>query len=424
MSVLGAAQRFHDDPQAIAPSTVTRRPAPLCIGTRPVSPSNSSRQARHRWSWPGRLQQFTSHGVIETPIGETPFVWMPPTLPGGREFPLRHLDMDRGSLNDSLATDQHQRIGRLPPPQLNNPGSLNNVGRHLRHLLLRVGRRLELPHLITQCSQLMIKAIPGRPVVRIDLTPLLAKLPDMLLKELLLATPGLPSVVQDGRCEGNDAGEQHPTQCAGKCEPCRGAARGVGDDGHVSIIIPPGFCPPHAAPPSTPSLSATWRSDCDISKERGASVLTPVVQRRFLSCEPLLGPVDLGARLYPATCPSGCGCRWPDDAEARECGCAGPCCTAAWDPAPGIDWVIVGGESGPGARVMDMAWAADLVEQCQAAGVAVFVKQLGSVWARCQNADPKGGDWAYWPADLRIRQFPTAKEAACLPIGQGQQVFP
>jgi len=133
---------------------------------------------------------------------------------------------------------------------------------------------------------------------------------------------------------------------------------------------------------------------------------------RFLSCEPLLGPVDLGTRLYPATCPSGCGCRCPDDADARECGCAGPCCTAAWNPAPGIDWVIVGGESGPGARAMDLAWAADLIEQCQDAGVAVFVKQLGSMWARSQNADPKGGDWAYWPPDLRIRQFPTAKEAA------------
>jgi protein gp37 len=99
---------------------------------------------------------------------------------------------------------------------------------------------------------------------------------------------------------------------------------------------------------------------------------------RFLSAEPLLGPVDLGQHLYPTACPSGCGCRWPEEADWAECGCDGPCCTEEWNPDPGIHWVIVGGESGPGARPMHPQWVRDLRDQCdQAAGVAFFFKQWG-----------------------------------------------
>jgi len=140
---------------------------------------------------------------------------------------------------------------------------------------------------------------------------------------------------------------------------------------------------------------------------------------RFLSCEPLLGPIDLAGHLYPEGCPDGCGYRWPDDPDARDCGCTGPCCTDAWRPDPGIHWVIVGGESGLGARPMDIEWATDLVEQCQGAEVAVFVKQLGAhPWRGDQPwqcRDPKGGDPAEWPADLRVRQYSAEVEAAELP---------
>jgi protein gp37 len=74
----------------------------------------------------------------------------------------------------------------------------------------------------------------------------------------------------------------------------------------------------------------------------------------------------------------------------------------------GIHWVIVGGESGTGARAMDPAWAVDLVEQCHAAGVAPFVKQLGTVWARENGSSSrKGADPADWPEQLRVREYPT-----------------
>lgn len=75
-----------------------------------------------------------------------------------------------------------------------------------------------------------------------------------------------------------------------------------------------------------------------------------------------------------------------------------------------IDWVIIGGESGPGARPVDPDWVRSIVHRCRSAGARPFVKQLGSVWARKhgQRGDGKGGDMGTWPADLRIREWPDA----------------
>lgn len=73
----------------------------------------------------------------------------------------------------------------------------------------------------------------------------------------------------------------------------------------------------------------------------------------------------------------------------------------------GIDWVILGGESGPGARPLELDWIRDVIGQTRAAGSAPFVKQLGSVWARTNGAsDTKGGKPDDWPADLRVREYP------------------
>lgn len=113
---------------------------------------------------------------------------------------------------------------------------------------------------------------------------------------------------------------------------------------------------------------------------------------------------------------------------------------------PALDWVIVGGESGPGARPFDIAWARSIIQQCKAAGVPVFIKQLGSrleanfydecrddweelhggewpdpyIWTskpyqphidemvHLKTKDRKGGDPEEWPADLRVREFPAS----------------
>jgi len=93
---------------------------------------------------------------------------------------------------------------------------------------------------------------------------------------------------------------------------------------------------------------------------------------RFLSCEPLLGPL-------PSLSLSG------------------------------ITWVLIGGESGPCARPMDLAWVRDLIGKCREHDVAVFVKQMGTVWARQHGERGKGNDPVTWDADLRIREFPVTE---------------
>ncbi|MGW3400756.1 phage Gp37/Gp68 family protein [Streptomyces zhihengii] len=81
----------------------------------------------------------------------------------------------------------------------------------------------------------------------------------------------------------------------------------------------------------------------------------------------------------------------------------------------GVDWVIIGGESGPCARPLAPWWISDLVHAARDAGAAPFVKQLGSVWARDMTiggktvaawGDTKGGNPAHWPHTLRVREYP------------------
>lgn len=76
----------------------------------------------------------------------------------------------------------------------------------------------------------------------------------------------------------------------------------------------------------------------------------------------------------------------------------------------GIDWVIVGGESGGGAFDFDLAWARSLRDRCKKEKVAFFVKQLGARpiedGQSLNLVNAHGGDWEEWPEDLRIREFP------------------
>ena len=130
---------------------------------------------------------------------------------------------------------------------------------------------------------------------------------------------------------------------------------------------------------------------------------------RFLSCEPLLGAVDLSHWV---------GC--------EICGKALPC-DCGFHEEPALDWVIVGGESGAGARPCDLAWVRSIVSQCQTAGTAVFVKQLGAKpceaherWSDDRGSmvtsypdvqwvklrDRHGANMSEWPEDLREREFP------------------
>ena len=79
-------------------------------------------------------------------------------------------------------------------------------------------------------------------------------------------------------------------------------------------------------------------------------------------------------------------------------------------PKSAIDWIIVGGESGPGARPFHCEWAESTIASCRAQEIACFVKQLGSNPFRNGRPlllkHPKGGDLNEWPKHLRVREWP------------------
>lgn len=120
-------------------------------------------------------------------------------------------------------------------------------------------------------------------------------------------------------------------------------------------------------------------ADRDIQK-----LLAVPAAKRFLSIEPMLGPIDL--TVYQDWLGRSQGGMWCPDCPERGVGidpaehrhCIGEVQDAA--PYNGIDWVICGGESGPGARPMHPDWARSLRDQCSSACVPFLFKQWGE-WA-------------------------------------------
>ncbi len=122
---------------------------------------------------------------------------------------------------------------------------------------------------------------------------------------------------------------------------------------------------------------------------------TPDAFGRFLSLEPLLGPIVLPRVDFHCDlcCGTGHLARWPKG-RCHQCGGRGHKPAISTDPKFGtpsvpmrrIDGVIVGGESGPGARPMHPDWARSLRDQCAAAGVDFHLKQWGE-WAPGECAD-------------------------------------
>ena len=151
---------------------------------------------------------------------------------------------------------------------------------------------------------------------------------------------------------------------------------------------------------------------CSVEDQKWADVRIPALLRtpaavRFISAEPLLGPIDLTGQpglgceeTGPAVTHHGYSTR-TDYGTGSEWDC---------DHQVGLDWVIAGGESGPGARPCDLGWLRALALQCERAQIPYFCKQLGSVLGRQLGAGSKGGAWEAWPEDLRVRQFPRVAE--------------
>lgn len=167
-------------------------------------------------------------------------------------------------------------------------------------------------------------------------------------------------------------------------------ARGILEDGErLRGVVAPAMMtsdPKLAWPLKNVWLGVSVETQQFASERIPALCATPAAVR-FLSCEPLLGELDL--------LPDLCGC--------DQCGGSAE---AMLEPRR-IDWVIVGGESGHGARPLEVRWVQDILHACREGGVAAFVKQLGACWAKEHAAkNKKGGDPAEWPEGLRVRQFP------------------
>ncbi|CAD5984049.1 DUF5131 family protein [Planktothrix agardhii] len=117
---------------------------------------------------------------------------------------------------------------------------------------------------------------------------------------------------------------------------------------------------------------------------------------RFLSCEPLLEPINL-SKFLPI--------EWSEIAEDW---------IESW---PGIgsystdypNWIIVGLESGSNARRCDLQAVHSIINQCQTAKVKVFCKQLGTVWAKesgTYKQDRKGASPELWDKSFNVQEFP------------------
>ena len=134
----------------------------------------------------------------------------------------------------------------------------------------------------------------------------------------------------------------------------------------------------------------------------------------FLSLEPLLGDVRLNCYKCGTTESEGGMTLFGNALNGFQA-------TSGYSgvTGPKVDWVIIGGESGPGARPCNVEWIRSLVRQCLVSKAPVFVKQLGGNveqdWGGAaihppmfsvKLKHPKGGDPAEWPEDLRVREFP------------------
>ena len=183
---------------------------------------------------------------------------------------------------------------------------------------------------------------------------------------------------------------------------------------------------------STTTWAGVSVEDQKTADERIPVLLNTPASIRFIYAEPLLGRINLAPYLCQekARCAQ-CGFTKPP-ATIIVVGATSFCpwCAAVCPIGPRLDWVIVGAESGREARPCDLAWIRSITAQCQAAGVPVFIKQLGKqpydsvvAWKKVDRLyrptahhaqklagltlkDGKGGDMAEWGKELRVREWP------------------
>ena len=237
------------------------------------------------------------------------------------------------------------------------------------------------------------------------------------------------------------------------------AARMIEDTLPASMKAPPADHP-LAWPWPNVWIGATVVNQAEADRDIPKLLAVPAA-RRFLSMEPLLGPVDLGAWIGDESCHV-CSSRFygdemnlkpggvqtvnfedqPEDEEniRRVCPTCGTVDIVGEvgevdeeERGGGLHWVIVGGESGPGARPMHPDWARSLRDQCQAAGVPFMFKQWGE-WLPGENeqhpevqelngsprrvAHHQDGRWGSTTTKINERNYVTWDDAGTMRAGE------
>jgi protein gp37 len=157
-------------------------------------------------------------------------------------------------------------------------------------------------------------------------------------------------------------------------------------------------------PPSNIWVGTTVENQ-EMADQRIPALLQIPAKVRFLSCEPLLGVINLIRALPICLDCNGDGeitdesnpLHWKNTGDGEgEDWC--PTCTDAGQriKLPGLDWVICGGESGPKARPMHPDWARSLRDQCAAAGVPFFFKQWGGWGPDAPDDDKRAARVCKW----------------------------
>lgn len=152
------------------------------------------------------------------------------------------------------------------------------------------------------------------------------------------------------------------------------------------VAAKPYYSPKFILPNLWLGMSVSTQPDLDANIQYLLATRAAV---RWISYEPALGPIGFGFELHPPCSHRGCYAHHSHPCEG--------CGRIAGRRA--INWLVIGCESGPNRRPMDIEWAYDAVRQCRDAGVACFVKQLDIGGKVVTNM-------ADFPPDLRVREYP------------------
>jgi protein gp37 len=173
---------------------------------------------------------------------------------------------------------------------------------------------------------------------------------------------------------------------------------------HVAALVPPEW--ERSGWPANVWLGASAETQ-PYADERIALLAATSARTTFISAEPLLGPIDLRPWLGPGYAGARPAGELQSNREiSRSTGRRID--SPAGQAMPAVDWVIAGGESGPRARPTELPWLISLQMQCQDAGVAFHLKQLGEPLAREWGLRSRAGrDPAEWPETV-YGAFPQA----------------